>query len=111
MTPKKSNSQANPYKVWMKPAVHNTRDQLPGYIRQQIKRIVDELRNEARPAQSKPLVLSDTIQIEWEVRRIRIDAWRIVYAISETWQEVAVLTIQKRPPYDYEDLEELLAGL
>lgn len=78
MAAKKSNLQASPYKVWMKPAVHDMREQLPGYIRQQIKRIIDELRNTARPAQSKPLILPDSIQTEWEVRRIRMDGWRIV---------------------------------
>lgn len=111
MAAKKSNPPTSPYKVWMKPAVHDMRDQLPGYIRQQIKRIIDEVRHTARPAQSKPLVLPDSIQTDWEVRRIRMDDWRIVYAISEAWQEIAVLTIQKRSPYDYEDLEELLADL
>lgn len=111
MAPKKLNLPESQYKVWMKPAVHGIRDQLPGYIRQQIKRMVDDLRNAPRPSQSKSLALPDSLQIEWEVRRIRIDDWRVVYAISEAWQEVVVLTIQKRPPYDYEDLDELLAGL
>lgn len=48
---------------------------------------------------------------EWEARRIRIDDWRVIYAINDAWSEVAVLSIQKRPPYDYEDLELLLAEL
>ncbi|MFZ4663613.1 MAG: hypothetical protein ACOYNY_41805 [Caldilineaceae bacterium] len=61
MAAKKSNLQASPYKVWLKPAVHDTRDQLPGYIRQQIKRIIDELKTAARPANSKVLVLPDSL--------------------------------------------------
>jgi len=46
-----------------------------------------------------------TIATEWEVRRIRLENWRIIYAINENWREIAVLTIKKRPPYDYDDLE------
>jgi len=49
--------------------------------------------------------------MEWEVRRIRLADWRVVYAVNETWQEIAVLTIRKRPLYDYADLEGLLAEL
>lgn len=45
------------------------------------------------------------------MRRIKLDNWRVVYAVNEIWQEVGVLTIQKRPPYDYEDLDQLLSEL
>jgi mRNA interferase RelE/StbE len=95
----------------MRPAVHASRKQLPGQIRQRIKRILDDLHQDPRPAESQALELPSTIQIEWEVRRIRLENWRIVYAIDERWQEIGVLTIQKRPPYNYEDLELLLSEL
>ncbi len=95
----------------MRPTVHATRKQLPGQIRQRIKRVLDDLGQDPRPVNSQALKLSDTIQTEWEVRRIRLEDWRIVYAVNETWQEICVLTIQKRPPYDYEDLEMLLSEL
>ena len=40
------------------------------------------------PANSTPLRLSDSVVIdEWEVRRVRLDDWRIVYAVSKIWQE------------------------
>ena len=58
-----------------------------------------------------PDTVEGSIKAEWEVRRIRLEDWRIVYAVNETWQEIAVLTIQKRPPYDYEDLEFLVSEL
>ncbi|GAB4421282.1 MAG: hypothetical protein Fur0044_18660 [Anaerolineae bacterium] len=32
----------------------------------------------------------------------------IIYAVTETNKIVDVLTVRKRPPYDYGDLEELL---
>jgi mRNA interferase RelE/StbE len=95
----------------MRPAVHATRKQLPGHIRQRIKRILDDLGQNPNPARSRALELPDTTLTEWEVRRIRLEDWRIVYAVNESWQEIGVLTIQKRPPYDYEDLESLLSEL
>jgi mRNA-degrading endonuclease RelE of RelBE toxin-antitoxin system len=95
----------------MRPTVHATRKQLPGHIRQRIKRILDDLGQNPHPARSQSLELPDTAPTEWEVRRIRLENWRIVYAVNKTWQEIGVLTIQKRPPYDYEDLELLLSEL
>lgn len=115
MTKRKSKKKAGRYKIWMRPAVHTARKQLPGHIRQRIKRTIDSLVNKPRPARSQALQLPDEVDSEletgWEVRRIRLDDWRIVYAINENWAEVAILTIQKRPPYDYEDLEVLLSEL
>jgi mRNA interferase RelE/StbE len=49
--------------------------------------------------------------LSYELRRLRIDRWRIVYAVTEADRIVDVLAVRKRPPYDYGDLAELLAGL
>jgi mRNA-degrading endonuclease RelE of RelBE toxin-antitoxin system len=46
-----------------------------------------------------------------ELRRLRVERWRVVYAVDEDWEAVIVLTIRRRPPYDYEDLRDLVAGL
>ena len=46
-----------------------------------------------------------------ELRRIRIEKWRIVYMIDETEAGLGVYAIRRRPPYAYDDLAELLAGL
>lgn len=48
------------YKIWMKPDVYAVRKQLPGHIRQQIKRILDDLVHDPRPTISQPLTLPDT---------------------------------------------------
>jgi hypothetical protein len=40
-----------------------------------------------------------------------MDNWRIIYAVNETWHEVAILSVQQRPPYDYGDLDLLLSEL
>lgn len=115
MPRKKTTHQTAPFKVWVKPSVHDARKQWPGHIRQRLLRALDELAVEARPSDSRPLDVPQTLRIKlapgWEVRRIRLDEWRIVYAVNDQWHEVAVLTIQRRPPYDYADLEALLADL
>lgn len=101
----------SPYRVWVKPVVHGARRRLPGRIRQQVKRIIDDLSQDPRPSASRVLTLPTPASQEWEVRRIRLEDWRVVYAVSDVWREVSVLTIQKRPPYDYEDLNSLLTEL
>lgn len=47
-----------------------------------------------------------------EPRRLRLDNWRIVYAVIETdVQVVAVVAVRRRPPYDYGDLPELFGDI
>lgn len=91
------------------------RTRLPGDMRQRIRRAIDDLAQDARPTASSILTLPDAVDVgtrtEWEARRIKLDDWRIVYAVSETWREVAVLSIRQRPPYDYDDLDDLFADL
>ena len=50
----------------------------------------------------------DVPNFDPELRRLRLDNWRIVYAITEADKIVDVLAVRKRPPYDYEDLQTLL---
>jgi len=45
-----------------------------------------------------------------ELYRIRMDRWRILYLVDEAERTVDVLAVRRRPPYDYGDLEQLLAG-
>lgn len=103
------------YKIWMQPRVHAARKRLPGNMRQRIRSAVDELAWEPRPATSIALTLADSVEaaigVEWEARRIKMDNWRIIYAVNETWHEVAILSVQQRPPYDYGDLDLLLSEL
>ena len=46
-----------------------------------------------------------------EARRLRLDRWRVIYVVDEEWAEIGVLAVRKRPPYEYDDLSELLAEL
>ena len=81
---------------------------LPGNVRQRVRRAVDALANNPRPARSKKL---DAPQLKPELHRLRLDRWRIVYAITPEDKAIDVLAVRKRPPYDYWDLEELIAEI
>ena len=43
-----------------------------------------------------------------ELWRLRLDVWRLVYLIDQEWNQVYVLAVRRRPPYQYEDLASLL---
>lgn len=98
------------YQVLLLASIYRERKALPGNVRQRIKELLDSLAQDARPYNSIELQLED-VDLDWEIRRIRIDTWRVIYAINEEVQQVAILAIRKRPPYDYEDLPDLLASL
>lgn len=96
------------YTVYVIPAAWAEMRQLPGYMRQRVKQAVDALAIEPRPPSSKALRLTGTPH---ELRRVRLDRWRVVYLIDEAERLVSILTVRKRPPYDYSDLLELLRSL
>jgi len=81
---------------------------LRGHVRQRVRREIDALARNPRPAGSKAL---GTDEPERELRRLRLDRWRIVYAITEAEKTVDVLPVRRRPPYDYGDLEALMATM
>lgn len=87
---------------------------LPGNIRQRVIRALRSLRQNPRPSNSTaldPLKVDLHLPARTELRRIRLEAWRIVYFIEEGDALVSVLAVRKRPPYRYEDLEALMADL
>lgn len=102
------------YTVFVTPRAWREIKDLPGHMRQRVRRAIDDLATTPRPPDSKALTPPDgetdaaADPLMYELRRIRMDRWRIVYAVTETDQIVDVLTVQKRPPYDYGDLGELL---
>jgi mRNA interferase RelE/StbE len=81
---------------------------LPGHMRQRVKRAIDSLADTPHPPGSEALSL---LEMDYDVWRLRLDKWRIVYAITESDKIIDVLAVRKRPPYDYGDLERLLADL
>ncbi len=93
------------YTVYITPDTFQEIKNLPGNIRQQVRRAVRDLADNPRHRDSKMLNVPN---FEPELRRLRLDNWRIVSAITEVDKIVDVLTVRKRPPYDYEDMKTLL---
>lgn len=79
---------------------------LPGHMRQRVRREIASLVDNPRPDGSKPLAFE---MAGIDPRRLRIERWRVVYAVIETdlVQMVAVVAVRKRPPYGYNDLDVL----
>jgi len=98
--------------LWLEPEVHTVRKHLPGNVRQWLKRAIDDLANDPRPSESQSLdVTGLDVPPGVELRRLRIERWRVVYAVNDDDGWVWVLRIRQRPPYDYEDLESLVSRL
>jgi mRNA interferase RelE/StbE len=53
----------------------------------------------------------DFPEMAGDLRRLRIEDWRIIYAVSDPDRTVDVLGVRRRPPYRYEDLAKLIARL
>jgi mRNA interferase RelE/StbE len=99
------------YRVYVTPSAVREIKGLPGNVRQRAKREIAGLQSDPRPPGSKALDLSDMEMppgSELQVWRLRLEKWRVVYAISEAEKVVDVLALRKRPPYDYGDLGRLL---
>lgn len=99
------------YQVEVTSQVRKEIRRLPGNMRQRVIRTLRALGQEPRPHNSQPL---DTAKAEIELEpgaelcRIRIASWRVVYLVEEEWKLISVLAVRKRPPYQYNDLDELV---
>jgi mRNA interferase RelE/StbE len=98
------------YTVYVLPEELRRIKRLPGHVRQRVKYAIDELADDPRPNQSNKLDVADLEVPGREVRRVRLDNWRIVYVVSDDEMVVDVVAVRKRPPYDYGDLRELLGA-
>lgn len=94
------------YTVYVIPRAWQEIKNLPGNMRQRVKRAVDGLADDPHPPRSRRL---ETGRITPALYRLRLDRWRIVYGVAEEDRVVDVLAVRKRPPYDYGDLEALIA--
>jgi mRNA interferase RelE/StbE len=93
------------YTVYITPRAYKEIKDLPGNLRQRAKRAVEALGDKPLPSTGKKL---NTPELDRDLRRLRLDKWRIVYAVSEADRVIDVLAVRKRPPYDYGDLGRLL---
>lgn len=98
----------NEYRIYLTPEVFKKIKGLPGNIRQRLRKVIQGLSENPRPEQSKRL---DLPKIKAGLWGLRLDKWRILYAINESEQIVDILAVRKRPPSDYGDLEKLLERL
>ena len=98
------------YSIYVLPDEFQAIKKLPGNIRQRVKCAIDDLAGNPRPPASKQLKIGEPDDVDVEVRRVRIDNWRIVYMICDSEQTIDIVAVRKRPPYDYGDLAELLSG-
>jgi mRNA-degrading endonuclease RelE of RelBE toxin-antitoxin system len=99
------------YRVEVAREVRNEIRSLPGNVRQRVVRALRVLEADPRPADSRlldPIKAGIELEEGVELHRIRMASWRIVYLIEEEWELVSVLAIRKRPPYQYDDLSELV---
>jgi mRNA interferase RelE/StbE len=84
---------------------------LPGNFRQRVLRSLRNLEQIPQPVESIRLDLTDSsiaLADHMELRRIRLAEWRIIYLIEHDIPLITVLAVRKRPPYQYDDLRELL---
>ena len=96
------------YTVYVIPRAWKEVKDLPGNVRQQAKRAIEALADDPHPPTSKKLDIPDC---EHDVYRLRLDKWRIIYAVAEGEKTIDVFAARKRPPYDYGDLGMLLDEL
>ena|SRR2546425_1003686 len=101
-------TQLRAYRIYVLPTAFREAKALPGNMRQRVKRAIAALADEPRPPESKPLGVTG---LPAELRRLLLDQWRIVYPIDESERTIDVLAVRKRPPYDYGDLQGLIAGI
>lgn len=107
-----SGMKTEAYDLLIEAAAHAERKALPGNIRQLMRRTIGSLAFEPRPHISEALDASDLDVPEGvELRRIKLEHWRVIYAIHDAEKWVWVWGVRRRPPYDYQDLAEFIARL
>lgn len=102
------------YQVSVTAAVRAEVRALPGNFRQRILRLFRDLEREPRPPTSKALDTSALVDLDLagiDARRVRVEGWRVIYAINNEDKRVTVLAVRRRPPYQYDDLQKLLEEL
>lgn len=96
------------FRVYVTPEALIEIKDLPGNVRQRIRQAIRVLSQQPQPANSKQLQFNNP---DRQLFRIRLDNWRIVYAVTQSENTIDVLAVRKRPPYDYGDLSQLLEEL
>lgn len=99
-------------RLWVEPAVIDEIAALPGNMRQRVRRAVRDLPQDPRPGQSRELEIPEDLAFKGlEAWRLRMEHWRVIYVIDHDLDLISVLAVRRRPPYNYDDLHELLSSL
>ena len=102
------------YRVDITGDAHAEIRRVPGNMRQRVIRTLHGLATQPRPSSSRAL---DTTRAGFvqesgvELRRLRLEAWRIVYAVEDAAHLVSILAVRRRPPDRYDELQELIDEL
>jgi hypothetical protein len=77
-----------------------------------LKKQISSFTSQPRPSISRPLDVEGLeVPARVEIRRARLENWRMIYAVNDLDEWVWVLAICQRPPYNYDDLAELASRL
>lgn len=97
------------YEIFLEPEIHSARHTLPGNIRQRFYRAINALADNPYPPKSRPLDLSGLAIPEGVViYRLRLEHWRLIYAVNDLEKWIRIIGLYRRPPYDYENLAEIV---
>lgn len=94
------------YSLYLLPRALKEIDNLPGHVRQQVRRAVRRLPFDPEPPGSKHLDYA--VKSGWEVWRLKYGSWRVIYVIDREMKQIYVVGVRKRPPYQYDDLNGLI---
>ncbi len=96
------------FDIWIDPSAYQEIADLPGHIRQRVRRAISALVEMPRPSNAKQLTVGD---IPVEAWRLRLDQWRVIYTVDTHLSLITVWAVRKRPPYNYNDLLDLLKSV
>lgn len=84
------------YQIEVSPAARQEIRALPGHVRAQAIKLLDELAQNPRPARARQLRERENIFRIWLAGR-----WRIVYAVDDEVITVLVLRVRRKEDIDY----------
>ena len=67
------------YQLWIENQAKAEIKRLPGNMRQRIQRVIRDLLVEPRPHYSRQMNTPADVQIDVELRRLRLGRWRVIY--------------------------------
>lgn len=84
------------YRIEVSSAARHEIRALPGYVRAQAVRLIDELGEDPRPARARELRERENVYRIWLAGR-----WRVVYSIDDELVVVLILRVRRKEEIDY----------